>query len=462
MKIMTLKIKKILLFLGDIFTLYLAMTFALQFRYGGDFNYALWKTHLLPFSIIYAIWLIVFYIIGLYELKTATNNFNFYTRLFKAVIINTAIAAIFFYFLPLYQITPKRILIYNAVAFALFFAGWRHIFNRFLRSSALSHNILIIGANKEVGDLISALNQRPQLGYKITALIDLATVTSDINQPAFQNIKISKSISDIPKIVAENSVKTIVSAVDPRENPRLLAVLYECFPYKISFSDLADFYEIIIGKTPLSIIGEVWFLDNLMRNEKQIFDASKRIFDFIAAGIAGILTLPFYLFIGLAIKINSSGPIFYSQKRVGKDGKIFSMVKFRTMIRDAEKDGIQWAQKSDTRVTRVGRFLRRTRLDELPQLWNVFLGQMSFVGPRPERPEFVELLAAEIPFYQMRHLVKPGLSGWAQINFPYGASVSDAMEKLQYDLYYIKNRSFILDLGIILKTINIILRREGI
>ena len=459
---MTLKIKKTILFLGDVFTLYLAMTFALQLRYGADFNYALWRTHLLPFSIIYALWLVTFYIIGLYDLKTAANNLNFYTRLFKALVINTALAALFFYFLPLYQITPKRILFYDAGLFALFFAGWRHLFNRFLRSSALSHNILIIGANKEVGDLISALAQRPQLGYKITALVDLATAAPDIHQPAFQNIKIARSIADIPEIVKENSVKTIVSAIDPRENPRLLAILYQCLPYRINFSDLADFYESVIGKTPLSIIGEVWFLDNLMRSEKQIFDASKRVFDVAGAAVLGIISLLFYFFIALAIKIDSRGPIFYFQKRVGKDGKIFNMVKFRTMVRDAEKNGAQWAQKSDLRVTRVGRILRKTRLDELPQLWNVFLGQMSFVGPRPERPEFVELLAAEIPFYQMRHLVKPGLSGWAQINFPYGASVSDAMEKLQYDLYYIKNRSFILDIGIILKTINIILRREGV
>ncbi len=459
---MALKIKKLLLFLGDVFTLYLAMTFALQIRYGADFNYQLWKTHFLPFSIIYALWLVVFYIIGLYDLKTAANNLNFYTRLFKALAVSTALAAIFFYFLPLYQITPKRILVYNAAAFALIFAGWRHLFNRFLRSPTLSHNILIIGANKEVGDLISALSQRPQLGYKITAMIDLATAAPDIHQPAFQNIKVARSIADIPEIVRENSVKTIVSAVDPRENPRLLSALYECLPYKINFSDLADFYETIIGKTPLSIIGEVWFLDNLMRNEKQIFDASKRVFDVVGAAVLGTASLLLYFFIAPAIKIDSRGPVLYSQKRVGKDGKVFSMVKFRTMVRDAEKDGIQWAQKTDLRVTRVGRFLRRTRLDELPQLWNVFLGQMSFVGPRPERPEFVELLAAEIPFYQMRHLVKPGLSGWAQINFPYGASVSDAMEKLQYDLYYVKNRSFILDIGIVLKTINIILKREGV
>ncbi|MDP1629525.1 MAG: sugar transferase, partial [bacterium] len=323
-------------------------------------------------------------------------------------------------------------------------------------------NILIIGANKEVDDLIQALSARPQIGYRITAIIDLAVSTPDINLPAFQNLKIIRSIANLPEIVKENSVKTIVSAIDPRENPRLLAALYQCFPYKVSFSDLAAFYENVIGKTPLSIIGEVWFLENLMRSEKQIFDASKRVFDFIAAGISGIITLPFYPLIALAVKLESPGPIFYFQKRVGKEGKIFRMVKFRSMARDAEKNGVRWAQKSDNRVTKVGRILRKTRLDELPQLWNVFLGQMSFVGPRPERPEFVELLKTEIPFYQMRHLVKPGISGWAQINFPYGSSVSDAMEKLQYDLYYIKNRSFILDIGIVLKTINIILRREGV
>jgi len=165
--------------------------------------------------------------------------------------------------------------------------------------------------------------------------------------------------------------------------------------------------------------------------------------------------------IGALIKLNSAGPIFYRQKRVGKNGKIFEIAKFRSMFKDAEKNGAQWANEKDERITGMGKILRKTRIDELPQLWNVLKGEMSFIGPRPERPEFVEELQKQIPHYVMRHLVKPGLSGWAQIKFPYGASVEDAMEKLQYDLYYIKNRSFVLDLAITARTIAAVLSREG-
>jgi len=163
----------------------------------------------------------------------------------------------------------------------------------------------------------------------------------------------------------------------------------------------------------------------------------------------------------LIIKIDSRGPVFYKQKRIGQDGRIFTVIKFRTMIEEAEKDGAQWANHEDHRITRVGRFLRKTRLDELPQLWNIFVDQMSFIGPRPERIEFVKQLEKQIPYYQMRHIIKPGLTGWAQVNFRYGASVKDSIEKLQYELYYIKHRSFILDLSIILKTIKIVLKGGG-
>jgi len=165
--------------------------------------------------------------------------------------------------------------------------------------------------------------------------------------------------------------------------------------------------------------------------------------------------------VALAIKLNSAGPIFYRQRRIGKNGKEFEIAKFRSMVCDAEKNGAVWASCNDNRVTFVGKILRKTRIDELPQIWNVLKGELSFIGPRPERPEFVKELVEKIPYYQMRHLVKPGLSGWAQINFPYGASVEDALQKLQYDLFYVKNRSIVLEISIMLKTIMTLLKREG-
>ena len=181
----------------------------------------------------------------------------------------------------------------------------------------------------------------------------------------------------------------------------------------------------------------------------------------LGAFVFGSISLIFYPLIILAIKLDSSGPIFFKQRRISQDGQIFKVIKFRSMIEEAEKNGAQWADHQDHRITKVGNFLRKTRLDELPQMWNVFIGQMSFIGPRPERIEFVQQLEKEVPYYQIRHIVKPGLTGWAQVNFHYGASVQDSIEKLQYELYYIKHRSFILDLSILLRTIKIILKGGG-
>ena len=206
----------------------------------------------------------------------------------------------------------------------------------------------------------------------------------------------------------------------------------------------------------LEAIDESWFLENFSRTEKRAEEAIKRIFDVFFSFIGLLMTAAFFPFIALAIKIDSQGPLFYAQKRVGKNGKSFIIYKFRTMKAKAEKNGPQWARPDDPRITRTGRVLRRLYLDEFPQFYNILKGDISFVGPRPERPEFVEQLRKEISYYEIRHLVKPGLTGWAQIKYHYGASVEETRKKLQYDFYYIKNRNFFLDMGIILKTIRVI------
>ena len=219
-------------------------------------------------------------------------------------------------------------------------------------------------------------------------------------------------------------------------------------------------YEMICEKIPVSFVTQTWFLENLKEGEKEFYDKTKQILDVILAGILLIATLPFWLFIALAIKIGDGGPVLYRQERIGKDGKPFFLFKFRSMkVGAEEKTGPVWAKEEDPRVTGIGKWLRRLHLDELPQMINVFKQEISLVGPRPERPEFVEKLEKEIPHYHIRHLIKPGFSGWAQIKFRYGRSVMDSQEKFQYDLYYLKNRSLILDLGILLKTFRLFFRK---
>jgi len=447
--------KKIILLFGDILILYLSLWLTLLIRYGTNFDFNRWQQHFWPFTIIYFFWLVIFYIAGLYELTLARNNIYFYSTLLRGLMINTGLAIAFFYFIPYFGIAPKTNLFLNLAIFALLFSGWRQVYNHLLKTSTLINNVLIInkdGENKEVNQINQIVKNNPQLGYRI------------INQIRPQDIQ---TPFDLLEMASQKNIKTIITAIDPHQDSRLVQSLYQCLPLKISFSDLPSFYEKILGKVPISSIGEIWFLENLTESQKNFYEAFKRIFDMLGALFIGLISLPFYPLAILIIKIDSSGPIFIKQRRIGHDGQIFTLYKFRTMYA-TEKDGSSepdgkpiYAKVNDPRVTKIGNILRKTRLDEFPQLWNVLVGQMSFIGPRPERIEFVQQCEKETPYYQIRHIVRPGLTGWAQVNFRYGASVEDSIEKLQYELYYIKLRSFVLDFSILLRTIKIILKGGG-
>jgi len=447
--------KKITLLFGDVLILYLSLWLTLLIRYGGGFDFHRWQQHFWSFSIIYFFWLIIFYITGLYELTLARNNIDFYSLLFKVIGINASLAVAFFYFIPYFGITPKTNLFLSLAIFVVLFSLWRQGYNRLLKAEILINNVLIIGKsskNKETRQIIKLVKSNPQLGYRVIKTIQPSEI---------------KTAFDLLEMATQENIRTIITAIDPHHDSKLVQSLYQCLPLKIHFSDLPSFYEKILGKVPISSIGEIWFLENLTESQKNFYEAAKRILDMFGALVLGLISLPFYPFAILIIKINSPGPIFIKQRRIGHDGQIFTLYKFRTMYATA-KDGSSepdgkpiYAQVDDPRVTRMGNILRKTRLDEFPQLWNVLVGQMSFIGPRPERIEFVQQCEKETPYYQIRHIVKPGLTGWAQVNFRYGASVDDSIEKLQYELYYIKHRSFILDLSILLKTIEIVFKGGG-
>jgi exopolysaccharide biosynthesis polyprenyl glycosylphosphotransferase len=266
----------------------------------------------------------------------------------------------------------------------------------------------------------------------------------------------------IRELLLEENISTVVAAFDPRSNVKLLQQLFNSLSLKVQFFELPSFYESVTGKIPINNISHVWFLENLARADKSFFEFFKRASDILCSLVLGMIVLPFIPFIILAIKLDSKGPALFFQTRAGLLGRPFRAIKFRTMRTEAESDGVaRWAQKNDPRITRVGWILRKTRIDELPQLWNVLRGEMALIGPRPERPEFVKTLEKDIPFYNERHLVKPGITGWAQVRFRYGASVADSYKKLEYDFFYIKNRSIALDLAIMLKTISIVLTGGG-
>lgn len=454
------RFKKVILVGGDILVLYGALYLTLLVRYAHLPTAAIWNLHFRPFSLLFLVWLVIFYINGLYDISASKNDIEFYNKIFRNLLINIAITAAYFYLLTnkLFNIKPQTVFfIYSGLVMALF-PLWRLWFNNLVQRPTLLRNVLIIGMKDEARELIEEIIRKPQLGYRIAAILHHGYGA----EYHFEGVTMYDSAENLKRILREHNISTVVTALDPRTDPALIQNLYESLALKLQFLDLPTFYEKLTGKIPVTTIGHIWFLENLAESEKSLYETVKHLLDFLAAAIGLVLSLPFIPLIALAIKLDSPGPVFFTQVRIGVLGKPFLAGKFRSMVLGAEQDGQpQWAQKNDPRVTKVGKLLRKIRFDEIPQLWNILRGEMSFVGPRPERPEFVKNLQSMIPFYNERHLVKPGLTGWAQINFQYGASAGDALKKLQYDLFYIKNRSFPLDIGIMLKTINLILTGRG-
>ena len=439
--------KNILILFGDIAILYFSLFVTVYLRYSNVSGSAssnfttsqFFSIHVQAFTPLILIWLLVFYIHNLYEITSAKNNLEFYSALSRSLAVIFLAAVLFFYFANFTYVAPKTNLFIYFGIFSVLFILWRGQANALFKKSLLLKTF-IISDNEKGAKLAVKLNQNPQIGYRVEAVID--------------------SENSIARSVKETNIEALIIDDKLFNKESLVAYLYN-FIDKIEVITLDRFNERVWRKINLDNVNHLWFLNNIVSGRRSFYETTKRFFDFILGILLTPVLFSLGLFIILIVKIEGSGPIFYKQIRVGHKGKNFNLIKFRTMRQDAEKNGAQWTIENDKRVTRVGRFLRKTRLDELPQLWNILKGEMSFVGPRAERPEFHDLLVKEIPFYDRRYLVKPGLTGWAQINYTYGSSVEDTKEKLSYDFYYLKNRSFIFDVGIILKTVNIVLSALG-
>lgn len=444
------KFKKLALLLGDVIILYFSLYLTLLIRYAGEFNDLIWSNHLWPFSLVFILWLIIFYISDLYNLNQAVNNARFYQSSGRALAIAAFVAIAFFYLLPNITIAPKRNLFIYLLAFALLFYLWRNFFNWSLKSYLPKINIGFVGFNNLVAEIMEEFKNLPHLGYKVCFVVDDKNNQGPI-----------RPISELERLIRDYRLDTIVLAHDPHQSENLRAVLFNSLPRRINYLSLPNFYEAITGKVPLDTINQMWFLENLNENNKIWFDRIKAVYDFILALIILLITLPFWLIIALIIKLESRGPVFIIMERLGRNNKRFKLIKFRTMKEEGNDRSPTRAH--DPRITRFGNFLRKTRLDELPQTLNILKGEMSFVGPRPERPELSKELEKSIPFYGQRTLVKPGLTGSDQISGEYHSpSQADSLKKLQYDLFYIKNRSIYLDLSIILKTVATVLSRNGV
>jgi len=423
--------------MGDVIALYSALFLTLYLRYGNAFYAQFIDTHFFPFALVFTLWVAIFYIAGLYDPRRLRNNLDFFKILSLSIFVNALLTISFFYLTPTSGITPKTNLFVFISIFAIVELFWRRLFNRRTKPGAAPNRVLLIGTSEATEKIAETLRENLQLGYEICHWM--------------QQDEIRAVDGAIAEIIKKHRINFIVIPRHFKKDEYLARFLYELLSLRVEIYDVGAFYELIFSKIPLADIEEIWFVENFIGQEK-FYDQLKRAFEFMLALLLGVVLLPLEILIALLVRVTSPGPAIYKQVRVGKNEKSFMLYKFRTMRNDAEQKGAKWSKKNDARVTPLGKILRHSHLDELPQLVNVIKGNLSFVGPRPEQPEFVKLLEEKIPHYGIRHLATPGITGWAQISYRYGASVDDSYEKLQYDIYYLKNRSLVLDIAIILKT----------
>jgi len=400
------------------------------------------------------------YYADLYDLSKLTDRRELFVRLLNALACASLILAVVYFWFPGLVVGRGVFVIAAALAMTLV-AGWRFAFEWASPRFGPRERLLLVGTSTAAVALARELfARRHELGVEIVGFIDPdpAKVGAPVLNPG-----VIGAIEDIPSIVRAHRVHRVVVSLADARGKLPMDKLLELRLDGVNFAHLASVYEEYTGKIAVENLRPSWLIFSSGFRKTRWLTASKRLLDVVTAGVGMIVGFPLLALVALAVKLTSNGPIFYHQRRVGQHGQLFTIHKFRSMRQDAEATtGAVWASKQgDSRVTSIGSIMRRTRLDELPQLWNVLKGDMSFVGPRPERPEFVGELTKQIPFYGQRHIVRPGLTGWAQVRYTYGATTEDALQKLQYDLFYIKHLSTALDLYIMLSTIKTVVRRSG-
>jgi exopolysaccharide biosynthesis polyprenyl glycosylphosphotransferase len=394
-----------------------------------------------------------------------------------------ALVAFLLFCFPTPKLLPRRFLEWQALAFIWLLVGWRYLFSTLALPERLKRRVIIVGAGRSGQRILEAIRQRPNAGLEPVGFVDDDPAKAETNIEGLPVLGDSRALESLAR---HHKAKIVVVAITHEKCSELVNALTDLSYNAYHVLDMPSLFETLVGKIPTGHISDAWFLFHGLNKSKVYYRHCKRLLDLVIAGVGLALTWPLFLCVAAAIKLDSPGPVFYRQDRLGKDRKPFSIIKFRTMIDEAENCGPCWAVENDPRITRVGHFLRRWRLDELPQLINVLKGEMSFVGPRPEREVFIREFQEsvpqyrpgrragdlpgtrvlcgykeQIPYYSYRLMVRPGITGWAQVMHYYTASLEETREKLQYDLYYIKNMSFLLDLVIFLKTIRIVLFGRG-
>jgi sugar transferase (PEP-CTERM system associated) len=446
--------RQLFLFLGDIGIVLFAFDFALRLRMGQTLlSFRSFQQFALVFALVIA-YVFSFYVFDFYNIRKKFRSPEFLASMGGAFGLAFLFAIASFYIFP-YKLGRGVFLISWAATGVLVYL-WRYAYSALFKLSEPRRNVLILGSGATTEAIIPALKNDPV--FRLTAIMDKRIIKDRVAQEAGAGGK-----RTLEEFVVQNRINDIVVSLESDNSVELERALVNCRMKGIACYTFEAFYERLFAKLPVLMLNDRWFLmsggfDTL---GSRFYKTLKRTVDFAVAGLILLATLPVSAVIAVLIPLTSKGPVFFTQMRLGEGKRPFRIIKFRTMVADAEADGPQWAQNKDGRVTKLGGFLRKARLDEIPQLLNVLKGEMSLIGPRPEREHFVTQLTEKIPFYGLRFFVKPGITGWAQVNFRYGLDEEDALEKLRYELYYIKNQSLALDARIFLKTIRVVLSGQG-
>src|SRR6267143_3180180 len=460
MKASRLNARTVLLLLVEAMLLFGGLIVAVYVRLGAiDAEETLIQRHGFYKAALFTIFCLAsFYLFDLYDFVVMHDRRELVLRLLQALGLAWVALALLFYALPQVMIGRGVSLISLPIALLLM-VGWRMGIHWVLGHPELGERILIVGSGPFAVEVARETLHRPDAGFRVVGFVD--------NDPALVgqsliNPNVIGLTSELGSLVESEKIDRIVVAIgDRRGHFPTDELLRLSLSGDVSIEESASFYERLTGRVLLDLIRPSWLIFSSRGRRARLNELTCAAMHRTVALFGAILSLPIAIATAILIKIESRGPVFYRQERVGKNGRLFTLMQFRSMRVDAEKDGPVWAKTEDQRTTRVGRFIRKVRVDEIPQFWNIVRGDMNFVGPRPERPHFVSQLAQEIPFYEQRHLIPPGLTGWAQIKYPYGASIEDAKQKLQYDLYYIKNQSLTLDATILFETVKTILFGKG-
>ena len=460
MRVLRVNGRTILLLFGEAALVYGAIISAVYLRVGSDDAYfelviknGYWKA-----GVATLLCLAGFYLFDLYDFVVMHDRRELVLRLVQALGLAWIVLALCFYFYPALMLGRSIALIALPLALLLMVA-WRVSIHWVLGHPGWGERILIVGSGDSAVEVAREVLSRPDAGYRVVGFVG---TDAELLGKSLINPRVIGLTEDLERIVARENIDRIVVAMGERRGQfptdRLLQL---SLTGQVSIEEGAAFYERVSGRVSLAMMRPSWLIFTGPGRQKRFAALARTATHRFAALVGALLSLPIIIVTAILIKLESRGPVFYKQERVGKNGRPFVLTKFRSMRVDAEKEGPVWASKGDDRTTRVGRIIRKIRVDEIPQFWNILRGEMGFVGPRPERPHFVAQLAEEIPYYEQRHMIAPGLTGWAQIKYPYGASIEDARQKLQYDLFYIKNHGLVFDAIILFETVKIILFGRG-